>query len=310
MVADSIPSPVGEPSRAFAEPLRKLPRRVRLPLLMVYRVAVSFVRHDGLTWAASMAFWLTLSVPPLLIGLSSMAMALFGQEAVRQVLAEQVAAQLPAQGSIIRDIVQQEIPLTSLAGVGSLVLLLFSGSRVFGALISAVNAMWSHVENTSFLRRQLLRIAMVLFVGGMLLVSTVLQLGVLGARDEIGLPADLLARYILPLGLVIGGLWLTYFVIPRGKATWGTALLAAVVTALLLRAAQVAFWWFLNNMVDFSQSYGPLAGVAILMTWAVVASAILLIGAELVAVLDRHKIDQVPLPSSAKGDPDQRSMAD
>ena len=174
-----------------------------------------------------MAFWLTLSVPPLLIALTSIAQQVFGQQGAQQILADQIAAQLPAQSSIIREIVQQEIPVLSLAGMGSLVFLLFSGSRVFGALIGAINAMWQHVEDAGLIRRQLLRLVMVLAVGGLLLASVLLQLGILGAREQIGLPADLLARYVLPFLLVVGGLWLTYALIPRRKATWGTALLGA-----------------------------------------------------------------------------------
>lgn len=303
MAYPAVSSHAGAPANAFAQPLRRLPRRLRLGLLVVYRTVAGFVRHDGLTWAGSMAFWLTLSVPPLLIGLSSVASALLGEQQAQQLLSEQVAAQLPAEGGIIRDIVGHDIPLTSLAAAGSLAFLLFSGSRVFAALVGAINAMWHHVQDDGFLRRQLMRLLLVVMVGGLLLASVLLQLGILGAREDIGLPADLLARYVIPALLVVIGLWVTYALIPRGRATWRTALLGAVVTAALLRVAQLAFWYLLTTTIDFSTSYGPLAGVAVLMTWAVVASAIVLIGAEFVAVLDRHKIEQLPLPSSTRGDP-------
>ena len=307
MAYPAVPSQVGAPANAFGQPLRRLPRRLRLAVLVVYRVVVGFVRHDGLTWAGSMAFWLTLSVPPLLIGLSSVAGALLGEQQAQQLLSEQVAAQLPAEGGIIRDIVGHDIPLTSLAAAGSLLFLLFSGSRVFAALVGAINAMWQHVHDDGFVRRQLMRILLVVMVGGLMLASVLLQLGILGAREEIGLPADILARYVVPVVLVVAGLALTYALIPRGRATWRTALLGAVLAAALLRVAQLAFWYLLTTTVDFSSSYGPLAGVAVLMMWAVVASAIVLIGAEFVSVLDRHRIERLPLPSSVQGDPSEHN---
>lgn len=310
MAAPAVPSQVGAPANAFAHPIRLLPRRLRLAALVGYRSVAGFVRHDGLTWAASMAFWLTLSLPPLLVGMSSVVSALLGQDFAKQLLAEQVAAQLPAEGSIISEIAQREIPLTSLAGAGSLVLLLFSGSRVFSALVGAINAMWQHVESDGFIRRQALRGLMVLLVGGLLLASVLLQLGIAGARDEIGLLADVAARYLIPFGLAVAGLAITYRLVPRGRATWRTALAGAVLAALVLRAAQFAFWWLLTNGVDYSAAYGPLAGVAVLMTWAVTASAIVLVGAEFVAVLDRHRIERLPLPSSAQGDPQERNDLD
>jgi len=276
-------------------------------VLIGYRSITGFYRHNGLTWSASMAFWLTLSVPPLLIALSSIAQQVLGQEAAQKLIADQVAAQLPSQGGIISDIVSKEIPVFSVAGLGSLLFLLFSGSRIFSALIGAINAMWQHVEEVGIVRRQALRLVMVLLVGGMLLASVLLQLGILGASDQIGFWADILARYVVPLALVIGGLWLTYALLPRQSATWRTALVGAVVTAVVLRVAQFTFWYLLNNLIDFSTSYGPLAGVAILMTWAFVASAIVLVGAQFVAVLDRHRIEQLPLPSSVKGEPGEHN---
>jgi YihY family inner membrane protein len=307
MVAQSVPSQVGAPANAFARPLRLLPRRLRLAALIGYRSIAGFYRHNGLTWAASMAFWLTLSVPPLLIALTSVAQQVLGQETAQQLIADQVAAQLPAEGSIVSSIVQQEIPVFSVAGMASLAFLLFSGSRIFGALVGAIDAMWQHVEDTGLIGRQLLRLVMVLVVGGLLLLSVLLQLGILGARDEIGLAADILARNVLPFLLVVGGLAATYGLLPRGKPTWRTALVAAILTAVLLRIAQFVFWYLLTGMLDFSTAYGPLAGVAILMTWAIVASAIVLIGAQFVAVLDRHRISALPLPSSATGDFGERN---
>lgn len=303
MVAPALPTQAGRPPNAFADPLRRIPRRGRLAFLVGFRAVSGFVRHDGLSWSAAMAFWLVLSVPPLLIAMSSLAVELLGREEARSILAEQIASQLPAEGWLIGDIVEQEIRLVSLAGLGSLAFLLFSGSRVFGALVTAINLMWRHIESDGLLRRHIERAVMVLGLGTLLLTSVMLQLGIIGARDQIGPLADIVVRYVLPFLLVIGGLFLTYRLVPRNGATWRTALVGALVAAVLLRVAQFGFTSVLMNFIDFDTGYGPLAGIAVLMTWAVVASGIVLLGAEFVATLDRHRITQLPLPSSAEGDP-------
>ncbi len=305
MVAPAIPTQAGRPANAFAEPLRRLPRRGRLAFLIGLRSISGFVRHDGLSWAAAMAFWLVLSLPPLLIAVSSVVSEILGEETAESMLAEQVASQLPAEGWLIGDIVEQQISLASVAGVGSLVMLLFSGSRVFAALVMAINVMWHHVERDGFVRRQLMRLMLVLAVGSLLLASVALQIGIVGARDDLGTLASVLARFVLPFLLVVAGLFITYRLIPRGRATWRTALVGALIAALLLRVAQFGFWFLLTSYVDFDTAYGPLAGIAVLMTWAVVASAIVLLGAEFVATLDRHRISRLPLPSSARGEPSE-----
>ncbi|MDQ3938802.1 MAG: YihY/virulence factor BrkB family protein [Chloroflexota bacterium] len=307
MVAPAIATQAGRPANAFAEPLRRLPRRIRLAFLLGFRAISGFVRHDGLTWSAAMAFWLVLSLPPLLIAFASLSVELLGDPSARSALAEQVTTQLPAEGWVIRDIVEQEISLLSVAGIGSLVVLLFSGSRVFAAMVAAINMMWRHVDNEGWLRRQIVRGVMVMTVGALMLGSVLLQLGIVGASEDLGLVAGVLVRFVLPFLLVVAGLFLTYLLVPFGRATWRTALVGAVISAVLLRVAQLVFWFLLTGFIEFDTAYGPVAGVAALMTWAVVASGIVLLGAELVATMDRHRVAHLPLPSSAHGEPSEQN---
>lgn len=81
-----------------------------------------------------MAFWLVLSLPPLVIAVSSIATLVIGEDAA-----------LPAEGGLIRDLVARQISLISLGGLTSLVFLLFSGSRVLSSLVNAIYVMWRHV---------------------------------------------------------------------------------------------------------------------------------------------------------------------
>jgi membrane protein len=289
MVTRVISTPHVGAHRAFAGLLRRIPRRIRWGLLVARRTVIGFVRHEGLSWAASMAFWLVLSLPPLLIAISSFVGAALGHETAQSILAQQVAAQLPAQGEVIRGLVDQEIQLLSVAGLGSVLFLLFSGSRVFAALVMAVNVMWSAVPTEGLLRRLVLRVVLALTIGGMLVASVLLQLGILGAQDRIGPLADVAARYVLPFGLVVGGLFLTYRLVPWRLASTRTAFVAAVLTAVLLRGFQALFSFLLAEGVDFSTAYGSLAGIAILMTWAMVTSSIVLLGAEFVSIVDRRR---------------------
>jgi membrane protein len=306
MVVEALNPSNGTPGNVFIQPLRRLPRRARLAFIVGHRVLFGFIHHDGLSWAAAMAFWLVLSLPPLVIGVSSVAGAIVGREAAQELLSEQIVANLPAEGNLIRELAEREIGLTSMAGAGSLILLLFSGSRVFSAMVNAINVMWRHVEPTGLVRRELMRLVLVVAVGGTLLTSVALQLGILGAADDLGELAGILTRFVLPFVIVVLGLSVTYRVVPRARATWKTALLGAVTAAILLRVAQLIFTTLLGTVMDFETGYGPLAGVAVLMTWAVVASAVVLLGAELVATLDRHRVTHLPLPSSASGEPEER----
>ena len=283
-----------------------MPRRLRLALLTAHRVASGFIRHDGLSWAAAIAFWLVLSLPPLLIALTTISTSLLGAETARDLVADQVAAHLPTGSGLIEQIVDAELPLFGTASLGSLAFLLFSGSRVFGALARAINVMWHHVESDGLLRRLVIRVVLLLFVGGLVIASALLQLGLLGAADDIGPLADIVARLVLPTALVLAGLTLTYRLIPADGPTWSTALTGALVATGLLRLAQAGFAFLLATVLEFDQAYGPLAGVAVLMIWAVAACAVVLIGAEVVATLDRHRLRHLPVPASETGEPSEQ----
>ncbi len=297
-------------ANAFGRPFVLLPRRLRILFLIVHRVVFGFVNHDGLSWSAAMAFWLVLSLPPLVIAVSSVASAVLGRETAQSLLADQIIANLPAEGDLIRQLVEREIGLVSIGGLGSLVLLLFSGSRVFTALIKGIYVMWRHVERESLIRREMLRFALVVIVGGLMVSSIILQLAVLAVQDDIGALSTILITWVLPFALVVAGLFITYRLLPRGRATWQTALLGAVTAAILLRIAQVVFVFLLGTVLEFEDSYGPVAEVALLATWAFVASATVLLGAELVATLDRHRIEHLPLPSSTEGEPGELGLHD
>jgi membrane protein len=298
-----------DPARAdrynsLHRPFTFLPRRLRILFLIGHRVVFGFLNHNGMSYAAAMAFWLVLSLPPLVIAVSSVATALLPMENPRDLLAEQIVAQLPAEGGLIRDLVEREIGLLSVGGFFSLVFLMFSGSRVFAALVTAIYVMWRHVEPAGFVRRELMRLLLVVIVGGMLLGSILAQISLLAFEDDIGIGVNLLAGWLLPFVMVVVGLFVTYKLLPRRRATWRTALVGAVIAAVGLRAAQAIFTLLLGTVLEFEEGYGPLAEVALLATWAFFASVIILLGAELVATLDRHRLPHVPLPSSARGAPE------
>jgi uncharacterized BrkB/YihY/UPF0761 family membrane protein len=60
------------------------------------------------------------------------------------------------------------------------------------------------------------------------------------------------------------------------------------------------FTAFLATLGDFETAYGPLAGIAALMTWVLVASVTILLTAHLVAVLNRVRYARRRHPGSER----------
>ncbi|CAN5583684.1 hypothetical protein BH23CHL10_BH23CHL10_18260 [soil metagenome] len=57
---------------------RSVPGRARTLFDLVLRTVTNFLQQQGMQWAGAVAFYLVLSIPPLLIAATSMADAIFG----------------------------------------------------------------------------------------------------------------------------------------------------------------------------------------------------------------------------------------
>lgn len=268
---------------------RRIPKRIRPAWRAGRRTATNYLDEEGLQWSGAVAFYLVLSVPPLLIAAVSIGVVVVGADAAQSFLIGQVQQFLPAQDDVVADIVERTVNASGPAALVAVGFLLFSGSRVFASLIAAINIMWQEIEPPGFWRRQVERVAMVFTVGALLALAGAVDVGIAIASDLFDLPVAvrLVAQsHLIPLLFLGSGLFLLYYLIPRRAATWQTALFGAVLAAVALRVAQAAFTAYLVTFGGFGSAYGPIAGLAVVLTWALVASSIILLGAHLVAVLN------------------------
>ena len=248
-------------------------------------------------WAGAVAFYLVLSVPPLLIAASSIAVFAFGEETAIAFLTTRIDQFVPVERAALARLAEQTVTASGPAALVSIALLLFSGTRVFAALIAAIYVMWEDIERAGFFRVQLVRTALLLSVGALFLMAAAVDVAVGLLAGLLALPTPLVwlvQSHAIPVLLTAGGLFVLYFVIPRRSATWQSALVGALLAAITLRLAQALFTTYLAVFGSFESAYGPVAGVAVLMTWALVASAVVLLAAHLVAAMNRHDAPAEP----------------
>jgi membrane protein len=286
---------------------KRLPKQLRPAWRVVRRTVRNYLEEEGLQWSGAVAFYLVLSVPPLLIAGVSIGIVLVGADSARSFLEDQVARFLPTEREIVGQIVDQTVQASGAAALAAVGFLLFSGSRVFASLITAINLMWHEIEMPGFWRRQLERTLMVLTVGALLAMAGVADVSLALASDVLDLPTSLrvlVQSQVVPALFIGSGLFLLFYLIPRRAATWRTALAGAIFGAVALRLAQALFTGYLRDFGGFDSAYGPIAGLAAVLTWALVASGIILLAAHFVAVLnspDREpRPDEHQLPGEAE----------
>jgi membrane protein len=263
--------------------------RLPWPLAVLLRAVANFVKQEGMQWAGAVAFYLVLSVPPLVIAATSIAITVAGSEAAEDFITEQVAEFLPVAEDMLAEVAEVTVDVATPAALISLGFLLFSGTRIFAALIAAIHLMWHEVEPAGIVRTQLTRGVMLAAVGGLIVLAAALEVTIAVARDALELPVVVgwvLNAQIVPVILLTVALFTLYRLVPRRQASTLSALVVALLAAVALRVAQFGFTFFLITFAEFETAYGPLASIAAIMTWALVASVIILVGAHLVAIVN------------------------
>lgn len=268
---------------------------MRLPSLhgppaLAVGVVRSFFADDGITWAAGMAFYLVLSIPPLLIGLGAVGHVMTSRDDLVATLVGRLTQIIPGEGAAVQQLATARGRDVAVAGLLALGWILVSGSRIFGVLTASIEGMWDVPRKGGLIERELLRFAL---LAGALVVLVVASLvsawagNLDGSASPARFAAWLVGAQLVPLALVAAALTVLYRAIPPGKARTRPALAGALVATVLLRVIEFAFIEIFAASSGWQSVYGPLAGVALLMTWALAASATIVVGAEVVILLER-----------------------
>jgi membrane protein len=272
------------------------PRLGRIAAFVV-NVVRSFYADDGVTWAAGMAFYLVLSIPPLFIGLAALAHVFSAGDGQVSRLVAQLSQVIPGEGGPVQQLAAGRGDDVAAAGILALAWILVSGSRVFGTLVGGITAMWDVPRRGSLIAREVLRFALLATALVALVVASLVSavVGDLGQDPSPGrFVTWLVGAQLLPVVVVGGLVTLLYRFVPPDAAGWRAALSGAVVATALLRIVEFAFIEIFAASSGWQTVYGPLAGVALLMTWALATATSVVLGAEVVILIERpDRIDEL-----------------
>lgn len=269
---------------------------LRLAGRITWRAAVRFFDHNGPDRAAAVAYYLLLSLLPLLVFLISL-----GSLVSRSSDAAYNRAVFLLQGVLAHTDLATREALRQFAeragrfqAVSSLLILAWTSKRVFASLLSALEAVFGH-PGRGILKGNLVTLALVL-VTGVGLLLTMLLAAVLAtaegfvrrlapeAASMFGGVAALLARTVLPIAITMAFLYVVYRIAAPAGFTSRHALGGAFLATLLWEGAKAGFAWYLRNLARYAGLYGALEGVIVLAIWVELSVSIVLYGAEVVAL--------------------------
>jgi membrane protein len=181
---------------------------------------------------------------------------------------------------------------------------LYGASGAFGAVGRALNLVWRVEEGRNFIRKKLQDVGWTLALLVLVLITFVLifiggdvaqdLLGKIGLGDYVG-SVWLIARW--PAALVVTMLIyaIVYYAAPNVEVPrfqWISP--GAVVGVFAWIVASAGFFFYVSNFSSYSATYGAFAAVVILLVWLWLTNMVLLLGAELNAVIDLRRAPELP----------------
>jgi membrane protein len=267
---------------------------------LISQTVTEWMEDGALKLSAALAYYSVFSIAPLLIICISIAGLVFGAEAVRGQLDEQLSGYIGKQAALGVQSLVKGASKPAQGWIGTVVgfaVLLLGASGVFGQLKSALNTIWDvKVTKTrgvmGYLREYLLSFGMVLVLGFLLLVSLLLSTAIAALNkylnSYLGLPAEVWTVLAMVVSiLLLAVLFATLFkVLPDIQVQWRDVWVGALATAVLFEAGKFGLGFYLGRESTAS-TYGAAASVVLLLLWVYYASCILLFGSEFTQVYAR-----------------------
>jgi membrane protein len=183
---------------------------------------------------------------------------------------------------------------TALLSFGILVAL-WSSSSAMGAIVNAMNRAYDIEEQRSWWKVKLLAIVLTIGLAVFILIALTLvlagpQLADL-ATQWLGMPVIWawvwkIAQWPLVFALVAIGIGLIYYFAPDAEQDWVWITPGSFVATILWLAASLAFRYYVVTFGDYTETYGALGGIIVILLWFYLSGLAIVIGAELNAEIE------------------------
>jgi membrane protein len=252
----------------------------------------AFIDDGALSRGASIAFYASTSLGPVVLVVVAIAGLAFGEAAARGAISAELSGLM---GKASADLVQTAVQGAGggsggiIASIVGGVTLLLSVSGVFGEMQAALNAIWKAPPQgstiTRLLRARAASLGLVAALGFLMLVSLVISAllaalaNVVNAVLPIGAEVLEAMNFVISFALISVMFAAIYKVLPDVNLSWHDVLVGAVMTALLFTVGKFLIGLYLGRSAVAS-SYGAAGALIVVLLWVYYSAQIFLLGAE------------------------------
>lgn len=194
---------------------------------------------------------------------------------------------------------------------------LWSSSAAMTAITDTLNRAYDVDESRPWWKVRLRAIALTVGLSAFILLSAALVLvgptvaEQLATRLELGPVFEWtwkLLQWPVIFGLVSSAVAAVYYYAPDVKQEWIWLTPGSLLTTVVWLAASLAFKFYLASVTSYTETYGAIGGVMVLMLWFYISGLILLLGAEMNAEIEHaapegkdagERVADRPLPSAS-----------
>lgn len=259
----------------------------------IKQVMVEYIADNVLKYSASLAYYTTLSLAPMLVIIITVSGWLFGKEAMRGEIYGEINGMVGSVAALQIQSTIQNIHLNSntpFATVISLIILLIGATGIFGEIQDSLNKIWG-LKTTSkriwwkLILDRLISFSIIISLGFVLVVSLALNAVVAavsnkltvimgGVGETLVLVVDNLVSF-----LITSVMFATIFkVLPDAKIKWKDVFVGALITSVLFLIGKLAIGFYLGHS-NLTSVFGAAGSIIVVMIWVYYSSATLYLGA-------------------------------
>jgi len=280
--------------------LRRPSNRKRL-FTFVKGVVDEFLSDNCPHLAASISYYVLLSLFPLILALISVLGFVLRSSTLQARLIDYISSffPVPGAGDFIAQTIQGVSSAWQATGIVGVIGLLWGGSAVFNAIRKSLNTAWGVKQPRPFFTERLMEFLMMIGMGFLLFISFALTTA-LGVFRRLSLPfmgihffnGDLFWQVMLALlttYLAFATFLFLYRFVPNARLSFRDVWPGALAAAILFEAAKQAFVWYTTTFAHYNLIYGPIGAIVALLVWVYVSALILLFCAKLTSIYSRHQ---------------------
>jgi membrane protein len=245
-------------------------------------------------YAAQMAYSFFFALFPLLLFFAALLSLVADKQTVMAQFSGRIAAALPGDvARLLSRTIEAVVFAKGAPGLLSfgLVTAAWSGSSIFGALRTALNAAYNVEETRPWWKQYALQLGMLVLAGGVTVLSTVILVNGEGVVAWLGEHLGLervttliwtIVQFPLAIVALIAVLWLVYFVLPNCRHQDKRILIVgATLSTVLWIVATLLFRLYVQKFNALNPAYGAIGAIMVLLTWMYYSSFVLLAVGEL-----------------------------